>query len=369
MSESRFFEPPSGMTIGEIVALTGAQPQAGTDLSHRVSNIAPLEKAGSGDLSYVESSKYLDRLKSTRAGACFMIERFEAAAPESVIVLRSREPHRDFTNVARKMFEHALLPSSLYGSAGIATGTFVHPSAKIDASAIVDPGAVVGPRAEIGAGTVIAAGAVIGPLVRIGRDCSIGAGSTITHTTVGDRVIVHPGCHIGQDGFGYVPGAKGHVKIPQIGGVVIGDDVEVGAGTTIDRGGMRDTTIGEGTKIDNLVQIGHNVMIGRHCIIVAQTGISGSVTIEDFVMLGGRVGIAPHVTVGKGAKLVAGAGVISDIPPGQTYGGFPAIPRRRWMRQHAMLDRLATRHKTIDSPSISEGQADDAPATAPTRLR
>ncbi len=369
MSETRFFEPPSGMTIGEIVALTEAQPQPGTDLSHRISNIAPLDRAGAGDLSYVEGAKYRARLKSTRASACLMGTQFEAHAPAGLIVLRSRDPHSDFTKVARKMYANALRPASLFGSAGIAPGAIVHPSAKIDASATVDPGAVVGPDAEIGAGTVIGAATVIGPRVRIGRDCSIGAGGTITHATIGDRVIIHPGCHVGQDGFGYVGGAKGHVKIPQIGGVVIGDDVEVGAGTTIDRGGIRDTVIGEGTKIDNLVQIGHNVVIGRHCIIVAQTGISGSVTIEDFVMLGGRVGIAPHVTVGKGAKLVAGAGVISDIPPGQTYGGFPAIPRRRWLRQHAMLDRLATRHKTIDSPSIREGQADDAPATAPTRQR
>jgi UDP-3-O-[3-hydroxymyristoyl] glucosamine N-acyltransferase len=374
MSQSRFFEAPSGMTVGEIVALTGAQPQAGTDLSHRISNIAPLDGAGAGDVSYIESSKYRDALKSTRAGACFMTERFEPDAPKGVIVLVSREPHRDFTNVARKMHDDALRPASLFGSTGVAPGAFVHPSAKIGAGASVDPGAVVGPHAEIGAGTAIAAGAVIGPQVRVGRDCSIGANSTITHTTMGDRVIVHPGCHIGQDGFGYVGGAKGHLKIPQIGSVVIGDDVEIGAATTIDRGGFRDTVIGDGTKIDNLVQIGHNVVVGRHCIIVALAGISGSVTIEDFALIGGMVGIAPHVTVGKGAKLAARAGVISDIPPGQTYGGMPAIPQRRWMRQQAMVAQLTERGKQIDSPPISgAGQSDDAPnpapPVAPTRQR
>jgi len=374
MTESRFFEPPPALTVGEIAALTGAQLRAGTDLARRIANIAPLDSASPGDLSYVESAKYLDQLKATRAGACFMIERFEAAAPKGLAVLVSRDPQRDFTNVARQMYESALRPSSLFGSAGIAPGAFVHPSAKVDAGASVDPGAVIGPGAEIGVGTMIGAGAVIGPLVHIGRECSIGANSTVTHATIGDRVTIHPGCHIGQDGFRYLPGGKGHLKVPQIGGVVIGDDVEIGAGTTVDRGGISDTVIGQGTKIDNLVQVGHNVVIGRHCIIAAQVGIAGSVTIEDFAMFGGSVGIAPHVTIGKGAKLAGRSGVISDVPPGQTYGGYPAIPRGRWLRQQVTLDRLTTRDKRIDSPSISDaGQGDEAPTTspptAPTRLR
>ena len=371
MSESRFFEPPSAITIGEIVALTGAQPRTGTDLSRRITNVAPLEMAGSGDITYLESGKYLERLKTTRAGACLMTERYEAAAPAGLVVLISSDPHRDFTAVARKMYSDALRPASLYGSnGGVAQGAFVHPSAKLDAGVTVDPGAVVGPRAEIGEGTVIGAGTVIGPLVRIGSECSIGPNSTVTHATIGNRVIIHPGCRIGQDGFGYVPSAKGHVKVPQIGSVVIQDHVEIGAGTTIDRGGLRDTVIGEGTKIDNLVQIGHNVAIGRHCIIVGQTGISGSVTIEDFAMLGGAVGIAPHVTIGKGARLAARSGVMSDVPPGQTFGGYPAIPRRKWLRQQVVLERMARHDKPIESPPLSDtGQADDSPASTPTRTR
>jgi UDP-3-O-[3-hydroxymyristoyl] glucosamine N-acyltransferase len=370
MSESRFFEPPTGLTIGEIVALTGAQPRAGTDLSRRLTNIAPLDMAGSGDLTYVESSKYLGALKSTRAGACLMAKRFESAAPDGLTVLYSREPHRDFTAVARTMYANALRPVSLFDGAGVAAGAFIHPSAKVDNGAVVDPGAVIGPRAEIGTGTVIGAGAVIGPKVRIGRDCSIGAGSTITHATLGDRIIVHPGCRIGQDGFGYVPTAKGHVKVPQIGGVVIQDDVEIGAGTTIDRGAMRDTVIGEGTKIDNLVQIAHNVQIGRHCIIVAQTGIAGSVTIEDFVVLGARVGIIPHMTVGKGAQIAARSSIAKPVPPGARWGGTPAKPIRQWIREMATVEKLAARSDLIESPPLSDAsQADDAPAATPTRQR
>ena len=184
-----------------------------------------------------------------------------------------------FVAVARKMFPEALRPSSMFNAAEIAPGAFVHPSARCEAGVTVDPGAVIGPDVEIGAGTIIGANAVIGPGVRIGRDCAIGAGASVIHAIVGDRVIIHPGCRIGQDGFGYLMGAGGHQKVPQVGRVIIQDEVEIGAGTTIDRGAIRDTVIGEGTKIDNLVQIGHNVAIGRHCVIVAQSGISGSATI------------------------------------------------------------------------------------------
>jgi UDP-3-O-[3-hydroxymyristoyl] glucosamine N-acyltransferase len=198
---------------------------------------------------------------------------------------------------------------------------------------------------------VIGANAVIGPKVRIGRDCSIGAGTNLTHAVIGDRVVIHPGCHIGQDGFGYVSGAQGHVKVPQVGSVMIRDDVEIGAGTTIDRGGMRDTQIGEGSKIDNLCQIGHNVVIGRQCIVVALTGISGSVTIEDHAVLAGAVGVAPHVTIGKGAVLAARSGVMSNIPPGETWGGYPARPRTEWLRQQATLARLTRRQGKAPRPA------------------
>ena len=157
-----------------------------------------------------------------------------------------------------------------------------------------------------------------------------------------DRVIVHPGCRIGQDGFGYVSNAKGHMKVPQVGIVVIHDDVEIGANTCIDRGGIRNTVIGEGSKIDNLVQIGHNVQIGKNCIIVAMSGISGSVTIEDFAVLAGAVGIAPHAVIGKGAVIAARSGVIGDVPAGETWGGYPARPRTQWLREQVALGRLVT---------------------------
>jgi UDP-3-O-[3-hydroxymyristoyl] glucosamine N-acyltransferase len=187
---------------------------------------------------------------------------------------------------------------------------------------------------------VIAANAVIGPGVRIGRNCSIGAGASLMHSLIGDRVIIHPGSRIGQDGFGYLPDRGGPIKIPQTRRVIIQDDVEIGANTTIDRGGTRDTVIGEGTKIDNLVQIGHNCSIGRYCFIVSQTGISGSVDVGDYVMLGGQVGIADHLSIGAGAKLGARSGVISDVPAGVQWGGFPARPFREWLKAEAVVGRL-----------------------------
>jgi UDP-3-O-[3-hydroxymyristoyl] glucosamine N-acyltransferase len=190
---------------------------------------------------------------------------------------------------------------------------------------------------------VIGPNAVVGPQVRIGRDCAIGAGTTIVHSLIGDRVIVHPGCSIGQDGFGYVMGKGKHLKVPQIGRVIIQDDVEIGAGTAIDRGAIRDTVIGEGTKIDNLVQIGHNVEIGRHCVLVACTGISGSATLEDFVVLGARVGVNNHVRIGEGAQIAATSNVNSDVPPNARWGGTPAKPVKQWFREMMTLERLATR--------------------------
>jgi UDP-3-O-[3-hydroxymyristoyl] glucosamine N-acyltransferase len=207
----------------------------------------------------------------------------------------------------------------------------------------VDPGAAIGPGVEIGSGTIIGANAVVGRNVRIGRDCSIGANAVVAHALIGDRVILHPGCLIGQDGFGLVMAPAGHRKIPQIGRVIIQDDVEIGAGTAIDRGAFRDTVIGEGTKIDNQVQVGHNVSIGRHCVLVAQAGIGGSSTLEDFVVLGARVGVKDNVTIGEGAQVGANSGVGTDIPAGERWIGYPARPALQWMRSQRSFDRAGRR--------------------------
>ena len=195
---------------------------------------------------------------------------------------------------------------------------------------------------------MIGATAVIGPDVQIGRDCSIGPGASIMHAIIGDNVILHPGCRIGQDGFRYDPGASGHTKVPQLGRVIIQDNVEIGAGTTVDRGGSGDTTIGEGTKIDNLVHIAHNVTVGRHCIIAAQCGFAGSVTLGDYVMLGGQVGVADHLTIGEGAMIGGKSGVMSNVPAGEKWVGLPAWRGREFLRAMAALRKLSGVEKKID---------------------
>jgi UDP-3-O-[3-hydroxymyristoyl] glucosamine N-acyltransferase len=336
-----FFPIKRELTIAEIVTLTRAEPRPGTPLDRRIADFAPLDAAGPADIAFLDNAKYRDALVSTRAGACLLAPRFAAAAPEWLAVLVAAEPYRAFVAVASALFPSALRPSSLFETRGRAEGARVHPSARLEAGVTVDPFAVVGPRAEIGAGTLIAAGAVIGPDVAIGRDCAVGANSTVTHALIGDHVIIHAGARIGQDGFGFLPSAKGHQKIPQTRRVIIQDHVEIGANVTIDRGSTRDTVIGEGTKIDNLVQIAHNVSIGRHCLIAGQVGISGSAVVGDFVMMGGQVGVADHVQVGAGAVLGAQSGNMSDVPPGARWVGSPAESVRDFMKGVATLRRLA----------------------------
>jgi UDP-3-O-[3-hydroxymyristoyl] glucosamine N-acyltransferase len=221
-------------------------------------------------------------------------------------------------------------------------------NARIGEGVMLGPGVKIGPNAEIGDGTRIGPNAVVGEGVMIGRNCDIGPNVTITHSYFGDDVIVLPGAQIGQAGFGFVSGASGHTKVPQLGRVIVQDRVEIGACTTIDRGALADTVIGEGTKIDNLVQIGHNCVIGRHCIIVGQVGMSGSCELGDFVVLGGQVGLADHAKIGDGARLAARSAMApGELPGGQDYGGAPAIPMREWRRQmaaYAMLGRRRKRH-------------------------
>ena len=217
----------------------------------------------------------------------------------------------------------------------------VDPSARIEAGAEIEPGAVVGAEAQIGRGSRIAAGAVVGYRCMLGRDSYVGPGASIMHALVGNRVVVHAGVRIGQDGFGFAMSGEGHLKVPQIGRVIVQDDVEIGANTCIDRGALKDTVIGEGTKIDNLVQIGHNAVIGRHCVIVGQVGIAGSAELGDFVVVGGQGGVAGHIKVGAGAKIAGGSHAIDDVPAGARMVGTPARPIREWTKVQLALQRLA----------------------------
>ncbi|MBV9244809.1 MAG: UDP-3-O-(3-hydroxymyristoyl)glucosamine N-acyltransferase [Methylobacteriaceae bacterium] len=344
MSDPIFFRRACEPSLAEVVAWTGARPPDGADLAKTVSGVAPIDQAGPGDLVFLDNPKYATGLAVTRAVACLLPARHVERVPSGTVALVTEEPYRAFALVVGKVYPEASRPGSLFGATGVSPGAIIHPEARLESGVIVDPGAVIGPRAEIGEGTVVGANAVIGPDVRIGRACSVGPNCTIVHALVGDRVILHAGVRVGQDGFGFAMGPRGHLKIPQVGRVIIQDDVEIGAGTTIDRGANRDTLIGEGTKIDNLVQIGHNVVVGRHCVIVAQAGISGSCTLGDFVAIGGQAGLTGHLNIGTGAQIAASAGLMNDVPAGERWVGAPAQPHRDFFREVAAVRKLVRRN-------------------------
>jgi UDP-3-O-[3-hydroxymyristoyl] glucosamine N-acyltransferase len=352
MDHPGFWTAAGPFSLREIATYTTAEipPSWLGRADQKFHAVKALDDASASDVSFFDNRKYVAALGRTQAGAVFVSPDFAGRLPSGTAPLLSRDAYRAFAKSLELFFpdaQHSKVADGLQGGDTSA----VSPSAQIEEGAIIEPGAIIGPEAQIGRGTHIAAGAVIGFRVAIGRNCFIGPNAAITHALVGNRVIIHAGACIGQDGFGFAMGAGGHYKVRQVGRVIIQDGVDIGANTTIDRGALRDTIIGEGSKIDNLVQIAHNVIIGRHCVIAAQTGISGSTVLEDFVAMGGQCGTVGHIRIGTGAQIGAQSGVSCDVPPGERWAGYPAKPVTSWAREVALLKRLTRRKiSTLSNP-------------------
>lgn len=334
MADPRFFTVTGPFKLADLAVIAGASLANARDGDRTVADVAPLDQAGPNDITFLDNKRYLDALAGSRAGACVMATANIARAPAGMALLLSDAPYMAFAKIARTFYPMPVVEP------GIAPSAAVDPSARIGDGSRIEAGAVIGRNVTIGVACHIDANAVIGDAVTLGEQCRVGAGASISHSVIGNRVYIYAGARIGQDGFGFASGPAGHLRIPQLGRVIIHDDVEVGANTTIDRGAGPDTVIGAGCMIDNLVQIGHNVQMGKGCVIVAQVGISGSTKLGDFVVIGGQTGIAGHLTIGSGVRAAAKSGIHSHVPAGMEMGGAPAVPIREWRRQMAMLARM-----------------------------
>ena len=332
MPDSRFYEDLGAVSVDELAELSGASLASGVAGDHLLfAQVAPLALAPADAVSFFSDARHLDALKTTSAGACFVAPAQAEFAPKGCLVLLSSEPKIAYAKAANRLHRPRLMPADFAGA---------HPSAAMEEDVVLAPGVIVGPGASIGARTHVGANTVIGPGVAVGRDCTIGSNVTIGFALIGDRVRILSGAVIGEAGFGVDASEGAAMDLPQLGRVILQDGVTVGANSCIDRGAWEDTVVGENTKIDNLVQIGHNVQLGRSCVLCGNVGLSGSTIVGDGVMFGAKAGISDHVTIGAGAQVMAAAGVMGDIPAGETWGGAPAVRARQFWRQVAWVSRM-----------------------------
>ena len=337
-----FFKAEKSLTIDAIKLISGASYH-GVEAHVSFDRVSAISAARIGDITFAANNKQREHVLALNGAALFCTAELAAIGPASCYVFVHANPALAFYRVARDLYSAALKLPTFEGCLVQPNGSYVHPSALIEADVVLSPGSLVGAHAEIGAGSFIGSRSSIAAYSTIGRGSQIGANATVHCSHIGDNVMIGPGCCIGHDGFGFVAGPEGLEKVPQLGRVIIQNRVEIGANSCVDRGSLSDTVIGEGTKIDNLVQVAHNVRIGRNCAIAAQVGLAGSVTIGDNAMLGGACSISEHMIINDGAMIAAMSGVMSEVPAGARYGGIPAMPLKQFFREVVTLRTLAAR--------------------------
>jgi UDP-3-O-[3-hydroxymyristoyl] glucosamine N-acyltransferase len=337
MADRRFHPWAGPLALARIAEIAGAALPEDADAARQFDGVAGLADAGPGHVAFLDNRRYLGELAASNAGAVLIHPSLVARVPKTSLALAVRGPYGAFARVASAFHpKPAVAP-------GIHPAAFVDPAAEIGAGVSIGPNAVVMARAKIGAHCSIGPNATIGEAVELGEGSVVGANASISHAVIGREVAIYPGARIGQDGFGFAIEPAGFLKVPQLGIVRIGDRCEIGANTCIDRGSASDTVIGAGTWIDNMVQIGHNVKIGKGCVIVAQVGVAGSTELGDQTMAGGQAGFAGHLKIGAGARIAAQAGVMRDVEEGGAVGGSPAVPIKEFHRQSTKLRQLVRR--------------------------